>query len=159
MSKRVHDGPDVQRSIRIGGRRSVVIGILIAGQYLGLPTSAFVQREMISVSTNRRLLTTRVEEFQSESTVRIRSPESKQRNLQGLLKGEPLQGIEDTQEAIRVNLAKDHRTRRMVLVVQENVWCTRCRESGHFANECNKKSRLPVHYNPKEIPDESLDFG
>lgn len=62
-----------------------------------------------------------------------------------------LKGIQDTLEAIRVNLAEDRRPRRVVPVARSNVWCIRCGEAGHYASECQRRIAKNVQYvNPED---------
>ena len=49
-----------------------------------------------------------------------------------------IKNIADALEAIKVNLADNRKPRRIVPTSRANVWCSRCRESGHFASECYK---------------------
>ena len=47
-----------------------------------------------------------------------------------------IKSIQESLEAIKVNLADNQKPRRLVPTSRTNVWCTRCGENGHYANEC-----------------------
>jgi Ty3 transposon capsid-like protein len=45
--------------------------------------------------------------------------------------------LQETLEAIKVNLADNRKPRKTVPTSRANVWCPRCGNAGHFASECN----------------------
>ena len=47
-----------------------------------------------------------------------------------------MKSIQESLEAIKVNLADNRKPRRIVPTSRTNVWCTRCGENGHYASEC-----------------------
>ena len=49
-----------------------------------------------------------------------------------------MKNIQETLEAIKVNLAKSRKSRRIVPNSRANIWCSRCRDNGHYASECYK---------------------
>ena len=71
-----------------------------------------------------------------------------------------MKSIQESLEAIKVNLADNQKPRRIVPTSRTNVWCTRCRENGHYASECNKGPQRHAHFVDPEtgvyytIPDE-----
>ena len=71
-----------------------------------------------------------------------------------------MKSIQESLEAIKVNLADNRKPRRIVPTSWTNVWCTRCRENGHYASECYKGPQKHVHFIDPEtgmyytIPDE-----
>ena len=54
--------------------------------------------------------------------------------------------IQESLEAIKVNLADNRKPRRIVPTSWTNVWCTRCGENGHYASECYKRPQKQVHF-------------
>ena len=71
-----------------------------------------------------------------------------------------MKNIQESLEAIKVNLMDNRKPRRIVPTSRANVWCTRCGENGHYASECYKGPQKQVHFvNPETgvyytIPDE-----
>ena len=71
-----------------------------------------------------------------------------------------MKSIQESLEAIKVNLADNRKPRRIVPTSRANVWCTRCEEIGHYASECYKGPQKQVHFVDPEtrvyytIPDE-----
>ena len=71
-----------------------------------------------------------------------------------------MKSIQESLEAIKVNLADNRKPRRIVPTSRTNVWCTRCGENGHYASECYKGPQKQVHFVDLEtgvyytIPDE-----
>ena len=71
-----------------------------------------------------------------------------------------MKSIQESLEAIKVNLADNQKPRRIVPTSRANVWCTRCGENGHYASECYKGLQKQVHFVDPEtgvyytIPDE-----
>lgn len=57
-----------------------------------------------------------------------------------------LKGIQESLEAIRVNLAENRKPRKLVPTSRANVWCSRCGEAGHYASECPNPPQKRVHY-------------
>jgi hypothetical protein len=54
--------------------------------------------------------------------------------------------IQESLEAIKVNLADSRKPRRVVPTTRTNVWCARCGNPGHFASECSKGSTKAAHF-------------
>ena len=71
-----------------------------------------------------------------------------------------MKSIQESLEAIKVNLADNRKPRRIVPTSRTNIWCTRCGENGHYASECYKGPQKQVHFVDLEtrvyytIPDE-----
>jgi hypothetical protein len=62
-----------------------------------------------------------------------------------------MKSIEETLEAIKVNLAENRKPRRTILTSRMNVWCARCGDPGHYASECQRPAPKRIHYvNPEE---------
>jgi hypothetical protein len=47
-----------------------------------------------------------------------------------------MKSIEETLEAMKVNLAENWKPRRTIPTSRMNVWCARCGDPGHYASEC-----------------------
>ena len=62
-----------------------------------------------------------------------------------------MKSIQESLEAIKVNLADNRKPRRIVPTSRTNVWCTKCRENGHYASECYKGPQKQVHFVDPEI--------
>src|SRR5450759_3815468 len=71
-----------------------------------------------------------------------------------------MQNIQETLEAIKVNLTENRKPRKSVPTSRANIWCPRCGNASHFASECNMPPQRRIHYiNPEEevyytIPEE-----
>jgi hypothetical protein len=62
-----------------------------------------------------------------------------------------MKSIENTLEAIKVNLAENRKPRRTIPTSRMNVWCARCGDPGHYASECQRSTPKRVHYvNPED---------
>ena len=62
-----------------------------------------------------------------------------------------MKSIQESLEAIKVNLADNRKPRRMVLTTRSAVWCLRCGEQGHYSSECQKVNPKQVHFvHPEE---------
>ena len=62
-----------------------------------------------------------------------------------------MKSIQETLAAIQVNLAENRKSRKLVPTSRANVWCPRCGETGHFANECTRPTQKRVQFvNPEE---------
>ena len=57
-----------------------------------------------------------------------------------------MKSIQESLEAIKVNLADNRKPRRIVPTSRTKVWCTRCGENGHYASECYKGPQKQVHF-------------
>ncbi|PTQ47521.1 hypothetical protein MARPO_0008s0262 [Marchantia polymorpha] len=55
-----------------------------------------------------------------------------------------MKDIQSSLAAIKVQLAENHKNRRPVPTIRNNVWCTRCGQAGHYPNEC-------THVPPKRV--------
>ena len=58
-----------------------------------------------------------------------------------------MKSIQESLEAIKVNLADNRKPRRIVPTSRTNVWYTRCGENGHYARECHLPLFNPVRKN------------
>ena len=58
---------------------------------------------------------------------------------------EVLKNLQNTMEAIKVNLAANPIPRRTIPTVRTNVWCTKCGEAGHANRECPRYGPRRVH--------------
>ena len=71
-----------------------------------------------------------------------------------------MKSIQESLEAIKVNLTDNRKPRRIVPTSRTNVWCARCGENGHYASKCYKGPQKQVHFVDPEtgvyytIPDE-----
>jgi hypothetical protein len=75
--------------------------------------------------------------------VKVKAEDPEQRRM--------MKSIEDTLEAIKVNLAENRKPRRTIPTSRMNVWCARCGDPGHYASECQRPTPKWVHYvNPEE---------
>lgn len=50
--------------------------------------------------------------------------------------------IKDTLDAIKVNLAENRKPRRPIPTSRVNVWCSNCRNVGHYPSECPKPKKV-----------------
>ena len=57
-----------------------------------------------------------------------------------------MKNIQESLEAIKVNLADNRKPRRVVPTSRTNVWYSRCGENGHYASECYKGPQKQVHF-------------
>ena len=57
-----------------------------------------------------------------------------------------MKSIQESLEAIKVNLVDNRKPRKIVPTSRANFWCTRCRENGHYASECYKRPQKQVHF-------------
>ena len=62
-----------------------------------------------------------------------------------------MKNIQETLEAIKVNLADNQKPRRIVPTSRANLKCSRCGENGHNASECYKEPQKQVHFVDLEI--------
>jgi hypothetical protein len=57
-----------------------------------------------------------------------------------------MKSIQQSLEAIKVNLAENRKPRRIVPTSRTNVWCGRCGDQGHYPSECQRPPQKQVHY-------------
>ena len=57
-----------------------------------------------------------------------------------------MKNIQESLEAIKVNLADNRKPRRVVSTSRTNIWCSRCGKNGHYASECYKGPQKQVHF-------------
>ena len=57
-----------------------------------------------------------------------------------------MKSIQETLEAIKVNLAESRKPRRIVPTSLANVWYSRCGDNSHYASECYKGPQKQVHF-------------
>jgi hypothetical protein len=61
-----------------------------------------------------------------------------------------IKSVQESLEAIKVNLAENRNPRRTVPTSRANIWCQRCGEHGHYPSECTKHFGKRIHYvNPE----------
>ena len=78
----------------------------------------------------------------SKETRKVKVKEDDQKQI--------MKSIQESLEAIKVNLADNRKSRRIVPTSQTNMWCTSCGENGHYASECYKGPQKQVHFvNPE----------
>jgi hypothetical protein len=78
-----------------------------------------------------------------KAIVKVKTEDPEQRRM--------MKNIEDTLEAIKVNLAENRKPRRTIPTSRMNVWCTRCGDPGHYASECQRPTPKRIYYvNPEE---------
>jgi hypothetical protein len=61
-----------------------------------------------------------------------------------------MKSIQESLEAIKVNLAEHRAPRRVVPTTRANVWCPRCGKPGHYASECPQGPQKKVHFVDEE---------
>jgi hypothetical protein len=78
-----------------------------------------------------------------KTTVKVKTEDPESRRM--------MKSIEETLEAIKVNLAENRKPRRTIPTSQMNVWYARCGDPGHYASECQRPTAKRIHYvNPEE---------
>jgi hypothetical protein len=78
-----------------------------------------------------------------KAIVKVKTEDPEQRRM--------MKSIEETLEAIKVNLAENRKPRRTIPTSRMNVWCARCGDPGHYASECQRPVPKRIHYvNPEE---------
>jgi hypothetical protein len=78
-----------------------------------------------------------------KATVKVKTEDPESRRM--------MKSIEESLEAIKVNLAENQKSRRTIPTSRMNVWCTRCGDLGHYASECQRPAPKWIHYvNPEE---------
>lgn len=61
-----------------------------------------------------------------------------------------MKSIQESLEAIKVNLADNRKPRRIIPTTRANVWCTKCGGPGHYASECPHGPQKQIHYVDEE---------
>ena len=98
-------------------------------------SSSSSSEEERSVSPPRRLSKRRPRE---KTIVKVKTEDSDSRKV--------MKSIQESLEAIKVNLAENRKPRQIVPTSRSNVWCGRCGEPGHYPSECQKSNPKHVHY-------------
>jgi hypothetical protein len=63
-----------------------------------------------------------------KATVKVKMEDPESRRM--------MKSIEESLEAIKVNLVENWKPRRTIPATRMNVWCARCGDPGHYASEC-----------------------
>ena len=75
--------------------------------------------------------------FQDRKGKNIMKVETKEDKSRKMMKS-----IQESQEAIKVNLAENRKPKKIVSTSRADVWCPRCGEASYFASEeCNRPAR------------------
>ena len=61
-----------------------------------------------------------------------------------------MKSIQQSLEAIKVNLAENRKPRQTVPTIRSNIWCTKCGQSGHYTHECNQSTTRRVQFVDQE---------
>jgi hypothetical protein len=78
-----------------------------------------------------------------KAIVKVKTEDPEQRRM--------MKSIEETLEAIKVNLAENRKPRQTIPTSRMNVWCARCGDPGHYTSECQRPIPKRIHYvNPEE---------
>jgi hypothetical protein len=78
-----------------------------------------------------------------KAIVKVKMEDPEQRRM--------MKSIEDSLEAIKVNLVENRKPRQTIPTSRMNVWCARCGDPGHYASECQRPIPKWIHYvNPEE---------
>jgi hypothetical protein len=76
--------------------------------------------------------------IREKAIVKVKTEDSEQRRM--------MKSIEDTLEAIKVNLAENRNLRRTIPTSRMNVWCARYGDPGHYTSECQRPTPKRIHY-------------
>ena len=94
-------------------------------------------------SRNRNRGRSNFQDRKGKSIIKVKTEEDESRKM--------MKNIQELLEAIKVNLADNQKPKKIVSTSRANVWCPRCRESSHYANECIRPAQRRIHYvNPEE---------
>lgn len=115
-----------------------------SGSEVSDPSSSSSDGER-SNSPPRRSYSTRGLRKKTISNIKTEDPDSKKM----------MKSIQESLEAIKVNLAENRKPRRLVPTSRSNVWCGRCGEPGHYPSECQRNPQKQVHY---VYPDEEIYY-
>jgi hypothetical protein len=116
----------------------------ISGSEVSDPSSSSSEEEQ-SESPPRRSSKRRGQREKTVVRVKTEDPDSKK----------VMKSIQESLEAIKVNLAENRKPRRMVPTSRSNVWCGRCGEPGHYPSECPRGPKKQVHF---VYPDEEIYY-
>jgi len=61
-----------------------------------------------------------------------------------------MKSIQESLEAIKVNLANNQMSRWIVPTTRTNVWCPRCEKLSHYANKCHQRPQKQIHFMDEE---------
>jgi Zinc knuckle len=106
------------------------------------PTSDSTSSDSEAEISSYRRGTRRLNERASRKPVKVKVEEDDSKKL--------MKTIQESLEAIKVNLADNRRPRRMVPTTRTNVWCSRCASPGHYASECNQGPQKQIHFVDEE---------
>ena len=95
----------------------------------------------VEASSSRRPYRARNDKI-SRRTVKVKKEEDDNKKM--------IKSIQESLEAIKVNLADNRIPRRSIPTTRANVWCTRCRGPGHYANECTHAPQKQIHFVDEE---------
>ena len=99
-------------------------------------SSSSSSEEERSVSPPRR--SSRSKGLREKTVVKVKTEDADSKKM--------MKNIQESLEAIKVNLAENRKPRRVVPTSRSNVWCGRCGEAGHYPSECHRAVQKPVHY-------------
>ena len=89
--------------------------------------------------------------FEKKSTRNRKCKETQKIKVEDDDQKQIMKNIQESLEAIKVNLADNRKPRWMVPTSQSNVWCSRYRENVHYTSKCYKGPPKQVHFVDPEI--------
>lgn len=116
-----------------------------SGTEVSDPSSSSTDEER-SISPPRRL--SKSKGPRDKAVVKVKTEDTDSKKM--------MRSIQESLEAIKVNLAENRKPRRIVPTSRSNVWCGRCGEPGHYPSECQRTSQKQVHY---VYPEEELYYA
>ena len=92
-------------------------------------TSESLESDSGTVSKSRSRNRSHVKDRKGNGVVKVKIEKDDSKKM--------MKSIQESLEAIKVNLTENRKPRKIVVTSRANVWCPRCGNAGHFASECN----------------------
>lgn len=104
-------------------------------------SSSGISSSEAETSSNRRMTRNKIERT-IRKPVKVKEEEEETKKF--------MQKVQDTLEAIKVNLAENRAPRRALPVSRANVWCSKCGRPGHYPSECTHVPPKQIHFVDEE---------